>query len=148
MSGLGFLHIPYVHLCVGGASAVHELDVLVGKLIFDVCAKVYIGNEKNVLFGHGRNNLDGRGRGHTDIANGFKLGGGVDVGNYRIAGIHFFKLFNNFSVHLLGHRASCVLVGEVNGLFGGENLDRFGHKRTPHIITVLFLTVAAFFARA
>lgn len=75
-----------------------------------------------------RNNLDGRGRGHTDIANGFKLGGGVDVGNYRIAGIHFFKLFNNFSVHLLGHRASCVLVGEVNGLFGGENLDRFGHK--------------------
>lgn len=115
---------------------------------FDVCAKVYIGNEKNVLFGHGRNNLDGRGRGHTDIANGFKLGGGVDVGNYRIAGIHFFKLFNNFSVHLLGHRTSCVLIGEVNGLFGGENLDRFGHKTHSAHYNGFVFNRRSLFARA
>ena len=128
MSRLGLFHISDLHFRMGRAAAVNQLDVFVGKLIFDISSEVYVGNEKNVLFGHGSNNLHGRGGGYADVANGFELGGGVDVGDDGITGIHAFELFDDFSVHLLGHGAACVLVGEIDRLFGRKNFNRFGHK--------------------
>ena len=66
--------------------------------------------------------------GYADVANGFELGGGVDVSDDGITGFMLLSCSMISSVHLLGHGAACVLVGEIDRLFGRKNFNRFGHK--------------------
>lgn len=74
--------------------------------------------------------LDGGGTGHADVADGFQLGRGVDIGDDGIGGILLPQVRDEGLVHLLGHRTARVLHRKQHALFGRKNLDRFGHE--PH----------------
>ena len=110
------------------AAAVEQLDILVGALLRDKAAEVAVGNKEDIVIIDFFDDLHRRGAGDADVADGFELRRGVDIGDDRIAGIVLLDLLDHLLVHLVCHIAARERLRQQDGLFGREQLAGFRHK--------------------
>jgi hypothetical protein len=98
----------------------------------DVRAEEHVRQEQHLLLGRQRvHDLDRVGGGAADVALGFHLGGGVDVGDHRGAGMLGLPGAQLVGVDRVGQRAAGAGVGDDHPLVRGQELGGLRHEVDP-----------------
>lgn len=118
MRGLGSPRLLARDGGVHRAAALQKHNILLRELLFDHTRRGCSRGEQDIVAFELSDDLDGRGAGYADVAYGFQLCCGIDIGDDGIGGIFLLQMLNQRLVHLLGHRTARIRHRKQHALLG------------------------------
>ena len=125
---LGNADILRRYRCVDGAASLEQFQLFVRELLLHISAQVAVRDKQNLVIAQLRDDLHRRRGGHTDIADGFQLCGGIDVCDHGMIRILHLHRTDHLLVHLLRHRTTGSGVRKIYVLFRRKDLYGLRHK--------------------